>query len=228
MEITQEIIDTINSRLLFDLPPMHSDVGLVFGQGVYSLLLVPAIAKGFQQGRYKEVIISGGVQALQTSDASLLVKFFQSAGVKQENLPCKGELEADYIARLLPPALREKCTLELQGTNTGENVEFSKPLGLQDAGSITVVCAASMVARTIGTLRKHFADPIQKPISSMPVYPPGINAQNWTAPQNKFAANSMTSEFSKLPKYQDAGFIVPVNLEAERAAIAQSGLAINL
>ncbi len=228
MDLTQALIDKINSRLLFDLPPIRSDVGLVFGQGVYSLLLAPEIARGFRQGRYRKVIISGGVEALKTPDANLLMQFFQAAGVSKKTLPFDRELEADYIARLLPPALRNVCILERQGTNTGENVDLSMPLGLKTAHSVTTVCAASMIARAIGTLRKHFPNPCDKPISTLSVYPPGINATNWTEPKNKFAANSMKLEFRKLQQYESEGFIVPVNLEAEYAAISQSGLAITL
>lgn len=38
--LTPDLIEKINTTLLRDLPPIKSDVGLVFGQGVYSLLLV--------------------------------------------------------------------------------------------------------------------------------------------------------------------------------------------
>ncbi len=215
--LSLEEINTINQTLLFELPPVKTDIALVFGQGVYSALLVPHVAKGLAEGRYARIIIAGGAEVLNTHDAALLVPFMKKNGLPEDKLPHIGEKEADYIFRLLPEFAQRVSGTKVGGLNTGENVAYSRPLGLDTAGSITVVCAASMSARAIGTLRKHYPDPYAKPISSLPVYPPGINAQNWT--QHPFAASSMTSEFRKLREYLDLGFIVPVSLFSERQAL---------
>jgi hypothetical protein len=216
-------IEQINSRLLFRLPPIHSAMGLVFGQGVYSYLLVPQIVEALKNGHFPKFIISGGAKVLGTPDAQALIPYIKHAYQAQDNdLPIADETEATYIHRLLPDFAKAHAILEPAGLNTGENVTLSRPLGLDAAGSLTFICAASMAARAMGTLRKHFPSPTQKPISFLPVYPHGINADNW--PAHPFASNSMTSEFRKLTAYLDQGFIVPTNVEEERAALESSGL----
>lgn len=222
MSLTPEMIAKINKTLLFDLPPIKSDVGLIFGQGVYSYLLVAKAVEGLDQNRYPKIIIAGGATVLDTPDAKPLIGFLQHLGVANDDLPNAGEKEADYIFRLLPDFAKAVAVRETESTNTGENIELSKPLGLDKAGSITVVCAASMTARAIATLRKSYTSVAGKSVSSIPVYPPGITADNWT--KHPFAAHSMTSEFKKLQQYFDEGHLAAISIDEERDALLKSGL----
>lgn len=219
--LTPDLIEKINTTLLRDLPPIKSDVGLVFGQGVYSLLLVPKAAEGLAQGRYPKIIISGGAEVLKTPDAQALIGFMKQNGVTNDHLPREGEREADYIFRLLPDFAKAVAVCERNSLNTGENVALSRPLGLDEATSITTINSASATMRVLGTLRKNFPDPQIKPISTIPVYPPGINASNW--PHVPFAANSMVGEFQKLTAYEQEGFIVAVDLDRETECLLSSG-----
>ncbi|WP_029005073.1 ElyC/SanA/YdcF family protein [Azorhizobium doebereinerae] len=209
----------LTQHLFRHLPPGRTAIGLALGCGAASGAVALAAARLFHARQFDRIVVAGGVAVMETEGAAALLPLLRRAGLPQ---PRPGEIEADYMARLMraagvPPA---RLVLERASAHTGENFAFTRAL-VGACRSITLLNCAPTALRVVATARKYWC-PSETVLTFHPVYPFGIDRHNW--PAHPVIRRFVLDEHAKMAdgpgSYVARGFCVPVDWAAEAARAA--------
>ncbi len=218
-------VEHINDYLLFEMPRVKCEVGLLLGGRSVSGEIARKGAELYYDEAFKSIIVSGGLKVSEpwafaayvaTGKWSVLKK-----SVREDFL--SAAREADYMRSILDAAkVPQSAFVYTDNTsrNTGENIANCKP-DLNDFNSVAVVSFAPGQRRAMGVLRKHFS-PDRMVITSYPVYPRTITKENWHGFPNRLFLNGiMRGERAKIDRsmkgnHLNQGFCVEINVDAER------------
>lgn len=174
--------DFIRERLLFKMPTVPTDVGIVFGVRSFSGLVASRAAKLYRENRFSKLIVTGGMPVREVG----VTLAFAAAGRWQH---VKGALswdfarsvrEADHMYKVLRrEGVPEKAIIKLdrEAMNTGANVKNIMNV-VKAFETATAVTLAPFQRRALGTLRKEIS-PHLVALTSEAVYPAGIDRHNW-------------------------------------------------
>ncbi len=212
----------INRHLLFNMPEVKTQTGLVLGAGAASAYVALEAAEQYAKGNFKKVIVAGGVKPARD-----LLRYGVFPRLRKDglDLPEKDETEAAYIRRIMimkgVPAVAIR--IDEQSENTGQNIENALNLGLGESQSITAITLAYHQRRVFGTIRKHLPD---TPVTTKAVYPLGITKDTWqNRVLSRFAVLDETWKMGprtdgQTPDYIRKGFARVVDMREEDARIA--------
>lgn len=208
-------IENINDQLFFDMPSVKTDCALLLGARSASGEIARKAADLYKQGKFKKIVISGGLPVKQLST------IFAAAVDKKITVPSHEakdpRTEAEFMkAILLQNGVQAEDIIFIDNTstNTGENIQNCKEI-LDIIGSITIVSLAYHQRRALGTLRKTLStSPV---VTTAAVYPFGITKNNWADTKLSFVVEDEMKKLSpQNPKnYITKGFCLPVDLERE-------------
>lgn len=221
--MVQGLIDArMTQELLFDLPAVKTQAGLVLGCRSVSGYVAREAVRQYHAGQFDKIVVSGGLRAFQVLPPkyyfNLMADGFGPADLLQK--------EADLIRKILRQGgVPDEAVIATddKSTNTGQN--FANVAGaLETVRSVNIITLPYHQRRAIGTLRRHFG-PQAMTVTTTPVYVFGLTKDNWT---QSALAGVVRGEFEKMrddpanPKtsYVAQGFCAPVDLAAERALIA--------
>jgi uncharacterized SAM-binding protein YcdF (DUF218 family) len=210
-------IEHLTSYLFLDFPQAPTELCVVLANGALSAPNALETARLFHAGLFDRIIVSGGMPIDQTEDSGTLAGLTRQFGQRAAH---GGEIEAHYIHDLLLglDVPSDRITVEDQSRNTADNITFSLPLGLDRAGSVTLITNALLARRSLMTLRKYRPYPFPA-VSIQSVLPiPGINRHTWQ--HNPLCASWLRTEYRKTLTYVDEGYCAEIDLNSEIALAA--------
>lgn len=220
-------VDDINRHLLFAMPKVKTDVGVLFGARSISGLIAELGAALYHSQRFPKIILTGGARIFQPSVALWLVMMGHraqlSGRLRRDFLTAARE--ADHMLKIVTNnGVPEDAIVAIErcSYNTGQNVVNIEPL-LREFNSATLVCTALHQRRALATVRKYFdirkySDTDRMVLTTHGVYPFGLSANNWH--RNSRFRKMFFDEYAKMDRdapgnYIAQGFCEDVDIPAE-------------
>jgi uncharacterized SAM-binding protein YcdF (DUF218 family) len=193
---SQEELEHIAQYVMPDIPENKADLAVVFGtrHGVESFC--SAIHSLWERRMFQKVIITGGrTQGQQEAEANVIAKALTALGVPEEVL-----------------------ILEVNATNTGENVIFSREImastcGLDSIKSLLVIGKICSLRRYMMTLERHWPAPER---FACPINYFGVEKRRWY--EHEEFRRRVFAEFNKIPEYIRVGYLREISVQYDETA----------
>lgn len=214
MKPRKTVVEGINDYLLFNSPSANTEVGLLLGATGVSGEIARHAAKLYKEGRFKKIIVSGGVPVNKAKGVLSFMNSLDSDITINPNDIKSKETEAAYMRKVLIDNgvnADDITFVENKSQNTQENIQNCKA-EIEEFSSVTLVTPAYSQRRALMTLRGNIeTDPI---VVTEPVYPFGTRRDNW---HDKVIRYIVEGEMHKIdpsnPKnYVAEGYCVDVDL----------------
>lgn len=181
---------TIADYVMPQVAEGRADLGLLFGtrHGVEEFCV--ATHALWQRGMFPKLLVSGGATGGQArTEAEHIAERLKALGMPEEAL-----------------------ILELEATNTGENVILSRRLaeeavGLENVTSLFVIGKLCSMRRYLMTLERHWPEP-RRYACAVNYF--GVERERWH--EHEEFRRRVLAEFEKIPQYLKQGFLREVEL----------------
>jgi len=184
-DLAPDLVRAINRYLLIRTPVQPAKLCFVFGTRHGEEMFAQEISKLWQAHYFEHVLISGGVTPGADAPEALV-------------------LSRRLIELGVPASV---ILVEIEATNTGENVIFSLPIleraiGLQKIDTLIAVGKLCTSRRYLMTLQRHWPE-VMKMLLPVNYHP--VDRSHWMEDEELRAR--ILNEWSKFEPYQQKGFI---------------------
>jgi hypothetical protein len=193
----------VSDLLFYDMPLRRTDVGLVLGCKSVSGTAARQAADLYHDGAIGQIIVSGGLNAgsliegvgviIHRFRTGELQNFFKNAVANDFTTDKK---EAHYMFEILKEhnvPERDIVFVDDEARHTGEAFKKCRK-ALKGFNSASLIAYAPLQRRALGTAR-YERDLDNVDLQTIPVYPFGINAQNWNV---RPVSHFVNQEFQKI------------------------------